>query len=265
MPRGGTFQLHSTVTVAGVPPTQTRNRPSASRAKPSANRPKAPAGRGAKGGGRSPAASPPAAAITSVVGSVWRAGAGVAGGLARTVAAGSATARDLPAEHRRDGVAFGVLALGIVWAVAMWFDAAGPVGRALTALVRLVLGNAAGLVPVVLVVVAVHMLRQAPRPETRGRVAIGSVAVGLAVLGFLHLYAGSPVAASDRSYAGGELGWAVAAPLERGLSADLAVLVLFLLGSFGALVLTATPLRALAAGGVEAWHWICERVAGARE
>ena len=257
-----------------MPPTQTKPRPSATATrakaagakatgKPAANRSKASVRGGARG--KAASASPPAAAISGVVGSVWRAGAGLAGGLARTVAAGSATAKDLPAEHRRDGAAFGVLALGIVWAVAMWFDAAGPVGRALTALVRLVLGNAAGLVPVVLVVIAVHMLRQAPKPETRGRVTIGAIAFGLSVLGFLHLYAGSPVSARDRSFAGGELGWGIAAPLEHGLSADLAVLVLFLLGAFGALVLTATPLQALAAGAVDGVHWLQTTLAGARE
>ena len=185
------------------------------------------------------------------------------GGLARAVAAGSATARELPAEHRRDGAAFGVLALGVVWAVAMWFDAAGPVGRALTALVRLGLGNGAALVPVVLVVAAVHMLRQAPRPETRGRVAIGVVAVGLSVWACCTSTAGRPLSAAGRSHAGGELGWAVAAPLEDGLSAVLAVLVLFLLGAFGALVLTATPLRALAAARVDRTG--CGAGSGARE
>ncbi|MHA3704255.1 DNA translocase FtsK [Jatrophihabitans sp. YIM 134969] len=245
-------------------PTQTKPRPSAPR--PATRKSAAkPAAANAKASGRGkPAASPPAAAISSVVGGIWRAGAGVAGGLARTVAAGSATARDLPAEHRRDGAAFGVLAVGIVWAVAMWLDAAGPVGRALTALVRLVLGNAAGLVPVVLVVVAVHMLRQAPKPETRGRVAIGTIAFGWSVLGLLHLYSGSPESARGRSFAGGELGWGIAAPLEHGLSADLAVLVLFLLGAFGALVLTATPLQALAAGAADAFRWGREQIAGAR-
>lgn len=219
-----------------MPPTQTATRPkartAAGRRSPSRRR-------------RTSTASPPVSALSALVRSLWRAGAGLAGGAARAVGREAASARALPADHRRDGAAFGVLALGVVWAVGMWLGAAGPVGRALTALVRLALGNAAGVMPVVLVAAAVHMLRQAPRPEARARVVVGSVTLSLAVLGLLHLGAGSPTTERGRSFAGGVVGWAVAGPLESGLSASLAVGLLFLLGAFGVLALTGTPLRSL--------------------
>ena len=61
----------------------------------------------------------------------------------------------------------------------------------------------------------------------------------------LHLWADSPSTNGGRSHAGGLLGAAIAAPLEGGLSAKIAVPLLFLLGGFGVLVLTATPVRQL--------------------
>ena len=61
------------------------------------------------------------------------------------------------------------LALGLISAIAVWFTAAGPLGEAITGLFRLLVGNAALLLPVLLVVAAVHLLRQQPHPERRGR------------------------------------------------------------------------------------------------
>ncbi len=129
--------------------------------------------------------------------------------------------------------------------MAVWLHAAGPVGRGGTTLLRLVLGNGAVALPVVLAAVGVHMLRQAPRPEQRGRVLVGTVALSVAVLGMLHLWANSPTSSHGRAHAGGLVGAGIATPLERGLSPTIAVPLLFLLGAFGVLVLTATPVRQL--------------------
>jgi S-DNA-T family DNA segregation ATPase FtsK/SpoIIIE len=169
----------------------------------------------------------------------------MAGSAARAVGRRAATARDLDVEHRRDAAGLGVLALGAVAAVAIWWEAAGPIGRALAALVRLVVGNGALAVPVLLIVAGVHMLRQAPAPDQRGRIVVGGAALTVSVLGLLHLWAASPTVGHDRSYAGGLLGYAFAGPLEKGLSAAIAVPLLFLVGAFGSLVITSTPLRQL--------------------
>jgi S-DNA-T family DNA segregation ATPase FtsK/SpoIIIE len=185
------------------------------------------------------------AALGRAVGALWRALATLIGGLARAVGRQAATARDLDPEHRRDGAALGVIALGLVSAVAIWRHGAGPVGRSLTSLFRLLLGNGAGVLPVVLVGIGIHMLRQMPTPESRGRTLVGTTSLTLAILGLLDLWAASPSTSDGRSHAGGLLGAGVAAPLERGLSAVVAVPLLFLLGAFGVLVVTATPINQL--------------------
>ncbi len=166
------------------------------------------------------------------------------GTLARAVGRNAATARELDPAHRRDGAGLAVLALGLISAIAVWFAAAGPLGAVITGLFRLLVGNLALLLPPLLVAWAVHLLRQRPHPERRGRLLVGGLAIGLTVTGMLHLWAGSPTDETGWSKAGGVTGM-LAGQLERVLPAGLVVLVLFLLGAFGALVVTATPLNQL--------------------
>ena len=176
------------------------------------------------------------------------------GRLARAVGRNAATARDLDATHRRDGCALGVVALALVLGAAMWGNAAGPVGAAVAALVRMVAGDGAVALPVLLIGGGVHMLRQAPHPDQRGRLIVGWTALALAVLGLLHLWAGSPAAGQKRAYAGGLVGQGVGGSLAHAVTAAVSVPLLFLLGCFGVLVITATPLPALAEPFVTLWH-----------
>ncbi|HEX8095978.1 DNA translocase FtsK, partial [Jatrophihabitans sp.] len=167
-----------------------------------------------------------------------------AGTLARAVGRNAATARELDPAHRRDGEGLAVLALGLISAIAVWFAAAGPLGAAITGLFRLLVGNLALLLPPLLIVWAVHLLRQQPHPERRGRLLVGGLAILLTVTGMLHLWADSPRDETGWSHAGGVTG-VLTGQLERVLPASLVVLVLFLLGAFGVLVVTATPLNQL--------------------
>ena len=166
----------------------------------------------------------------------------------------AATARDLDAAHRRDGSALGVVALALVLAAAVWFDRAGPVGAAVAALVRMAVGNLSYLLPALLVLAGIHMVRQAPRPDQRGRLLVGWTALTLAVLGLLHLWAGSPHTQHAIAHAGGLVGQGVGGGLDRAVSAAVAVPVLFLLGCFGVLVVTATSLSTLAEPFADLWH-----------
>ena len=187
----------------------------------------------------------PLTVLGRAIAAIWHGLARLVGHLARALGRQAATARDIDAAHRRDAAGLSVLVLGLIISAAIWAHAAGPVGRALTALCRLAVGNGALVLPVVLLATGVHMLRQVPRPEQRGRILVGAVTLTVAVLGLVHLGAGSPSTADSRSHAAGLIGAGVAAPLERGLSGVVAVPLLFVLGVFGVLVLTATPLRQL--------------------
>ena len=191
-----------------------------------------------------PRHQPALAAFGRLIAQLWRALGTATGTLARAVGRNAATARELDPAHRRDGAGLAVLALGLISAIALWFAAAGPLGAAITGLFRLLVGDLALVLPLVLVGWAVHLLRQQPHPERRGRLLVGGLAILLTVTGMLHLGAGSPRDETGWSHAGGVIG-VLAGQLERVLPAALVVLVLFLLGAFGALVITATPLNQL--------------------
>ncbi len=176
---------------------------------------------------------------------LWKALAAIVGGVARAAGRNAATARELEPEHRRDGIALGVLALGLISAIAVWFGAAGPIGHGLSIGLRALIGNDAVLLPVLLIGVSAHMLRQAPLPQARGRTLVGTFALAICVLGMFDLWGGSPTTAHGRAHAGGALGHLIGAPLARGVGAVLAVPLLAILGFFGILVVTATPLPVL--------------------
>jgi S-DNA-T family DNA segregation ATPase FtsK/SpoIIIE len=187
----------------------------------------------------------PFVALGKALALIWRSIASALGGLARAAGHGAVTAKELDPSHRRDGAALGVLALGLVTIMGAWFHAAGPVGRGLVDAIRTVIGNGAIVLPLVLLGAGAHMLRQARNPQARGRIVVGTVAITVAILGQFHLWANSPTAWDGRRHAGGAIGAVVGGPLERGLSAGVAVPLLLIVGIFGVLVVTATPVSAL--------------------
>ncbi|WIY01754.1 DNA translocase FtsK [Amycolatopsis mongoliensis] len=161
------------------------------------------------------------------------------GTLARTVG----RTRELEPEHRRDGVALGLIALAIVAAVGVWWRAAGPIGAGVEIATRSVLGAGAVTLPLVLVVVGVALMRSEPHPETRPRMVIGTIMVVLSVLGMLHIFTALPDTNDGRMYAGGIIGAFSGGLLTMGVTTWVAVPILILALVFGVLVFTGTPVR----------------------
>jgi S-DNA-T family DNA segregation ATPase FtsK/SpoIIIE len=165
-----------------------------------------------------------------------------AGGAARAVGRQAATARLDPA-HRRDGLGLAVVALAVVTGVALWSSGGGPVGRIVHDLLRGGFGTLAVVLPVLFLAAGLHLLRQLPKPEERGRVGVGWAALAVAATGLFHLGNGRPADRAGRDGAGGLLGAWVAGPLQRGVGTALAVLLLVLVLFFGLLVVTKTPVN----------------------
>ncbi|MDX3195781.1 DNA translocase FtsK [Streptomyces sp. MN03-5084-2B] len=161
------------------------------------------------------------------------------GTLARTVG----RTRELEPEHRRDGLALGLMALAIVAAVGVWWRAAGPIGAGVEIATRTVLGAGAVTLPLVLVVVAVALMRSEPHPETRPRMVVGTIMVVLSVLGMLHIFTALPDTNDGRMYAGGIVGAFSGGLLTMGVTTWVAVPLLILALFFGVLVFTGTPVR----------------------
>jgi S-DNA-T family DNA segregation ATPase FtsK/SpoIIIE len=195
---------------------------------------------------RAPARKPPARKKGSVGRAIgrglrggWSLLAKGVGGIARTVG----RTKELDSAHRRDGLAFGLVAIGVIAGAGIWWHAAGPIGRYLEVGARSVVGAAAMALPLALLVVGIALMRSDPQPEKRPRLVIGSLLFVLAILGVLHLFSDLPADNLGRMYAGGALGYVSGGMLAKGVTAWVALPVLALVLGFSVLVFTGTRFR----------------------
>ncbi|SDK06685.1 DNA segregation ATPase FtsK/SpoIIIE, S-DNA-T family [Actinopolyspora mzabensis] len=151
--------------------------------------------------------------------------------------------RELEPAHRRDGVALILLAVAVVTAAGVWWQAGGPVGHWLDWLLRSVVGSAALALPLVLFAVAVLLMRTETNPDARPRMVVGTALLLFAGLGVLHIVTGAPRRAEEWPEAGGLLGYAAGGPLANGMTGVVAVPVLVLVSLFAVLLLTGTAVR----------------------
>jgi S-DNA-T family DNA segregation ATPase FtsK/SpoIIIE len=161
------------------------------------------------------------------------------GGIARTVG----RTKELEPAHRRDGLAFTLIALGVIAGAGIWWRAAGPIGHYLEIGARSVVGAAAMALPLTLLVIGVALMRSDPQPEKRPRLVIGTLLFALAILGILHIFSSLPADNLGQRYAGGALGYFAGGLLSKGVTAWVAVPVLLLVLGFGVLVFTGTRFR----------------------
>ena len=178
--------------------------------------------------------------------STWMGVAHTAGGAVRRVgAAGS----DLQPEHRRDGVGMLFIALAVIVAAREWWALPGVVGDVIHAVFAGTFGRMAVAVPIVFLLIGLRMLR-APKTEevatADSRIFVGLGTLTAAVTGLIHISEGIPQptdGAGGMREAGGIVGFLSSDPLATALTVKGATPLLVLLGLFGVLVLTATPVH----------------------
>jgi len=164
--------------------------------------------------------------------------------------------------HRRDIWGIGFVALGLVTALGVYWDAAGPLGNGLSQFFGGVVGLLRVALPIVfiamgLVLIRGHMRAKAPLgtsgdlgedmdplddADQGTRLALGGMVAIIASAGLLHLWAGQPAweDSVDRFVdAGGFLGWMVGAPLHAAFGNIGAAIVLIGLFIIGLVVITA--------------------------
>ena len=192
--------------------------------------------------------------IGHAVAAAWMVVAGLAGFTARRF---GHNARDLDAEHRRDGVGLLWLAVAIVLAASIWWGMDNLVGRSISAFVHGAAGSASWLTPLLAALISWRYLRHPERNSETGRVVIGWATLSVGVLGLVHLANGMPSPSDGEvamRHAGGLVGYAASVPLARVLTAWVTAPILVLVAGFGVLVITGTPV-----------HRIPERMEEARE
>lgn len=149
-------------------------------------------------------------------------------------------------EHEFLGV--GLIGGGILCALAVYIDRAGPLGRGLETVIGWFLGLGRFAVPVALIAVGVSLVKRG-RSYSPFRLVVGWALVSLSVLGLLHIARGPDkisAGADELSTAGGWFGALLAEPLDDLLAAFGAVVVLIMLLTGGALLITQTSLRTMA-------------------
>jgi S-DNA-T family DNA segregation ATPase FtsK/SpoIIIE len=152
-------------------------------------------------------------------------------------------AREIDPGHRRDGVALALLGVAVIIAASSWFDAARPVGAWVDSVMRIFVGSAVVMLPLVTAGIAVLLMRTEPNPDARPRLVLGAAMVALPVLGLWHLWAGSPDTPLGRAHAAGFIGFAIGGPLSEGLTPWICAPLLFIGALFGLLLLTGTTIR----------------------
>ncbi|WP_353355408.1 DNA translocase FtsK [Intrasporangium sp. DVR] len=167
----------------------------------------------------------------------------VAGGAVRRV---GASARDLEPEHRRDGVGFTLIALAIIVAAREWWGVDGVFGDGVHAVVAGTFGRIAYAVPLVLLLLGLRVLRAPEDEAATNRIIVGTVTLTFAACGLAHVSDGipnPPDGAEGMRAAGGIIGFLASSPLDAAVSRYGAIAILILLGTFGLLVITATPVN----------------------
>jgi S-DNA-T family DNA segregation ATPase FtsK/SpoIIIE len=171
----------------------------------------------------------------------------VAGGAVRRV---GTSARDLEPEHRRDGIGFALIGLAVVVAAREWWGLTGVVGDIIHAIVAGTFGRVAFALPIALLLLGLRLLRAPGDATSNNRVTIGTTALAFATCGLVHIAQGLPSppdgAAAMRD-AGGIIGWLASSPVAAAVHTWGAVVLLCLLGLFGILVITATPVHQIPA------------------
>ncbi|WP_330473932.1 FtsK/SpoIIIE family DNA translocase [Terrabacter sp. C0L_2] len=173
----------------------------------------------------------------------WMGVSHMAGGAVRRV---GHSAADLEPEHKRDGIGFSLIALAIVVAAREWWGVSGTFGQIVHAVFAGTFGRVAYAVPLVLLALGLRMLRAPQDDAATNRIVVGTIALTFAACGLSHLADGipnPPDGADGMRAAGGILGFLASSPLAAAVSTYGALVLLILLGLFGLLVITATPVN----------------------
>ena len=163
--------------------------------------------------------------------------------------------------HRSDALAILLGVAGVIAALGIYSDLAGPLGRAIDHGSAAVLGGGRFLVPVALIIGALALIIPVRVDEDeeedevveragRGwRLGIGLALTLLAAVGLMHVGHGNPPRSIDAlERAGGVVGALVGAPLRAGLGPAGAVIVLIAIGALGLLLMVGTGLRQVGQG-----------------
>jgi S-DNA-T family DNA segregation ATPase FtsK/SpoIIIE len=154
--------------------------------------------------------------------------------------------QQLEPEHKRDGAGFALIALSLVVAAREWWGLPGMFGDVVHAVFAGTFGKVAYAVPLVLLFFGIRLLRAPQEGNATNRMVVGTLLMTFAATGLVHISHGipnPPDGADGMRAAGGIIGFLASSPLAAAVTQVGAVPLLVLLGFYGLLVLTATPVH----------------------
>jgi DNA segregation ATPase FtsK/SpoIIIE, S-DNA-T family len=164
--------------------------------------------------------------------------------------------------HRSDALAILLVVVGVISALGIYSNLAGPFGHGIEQGSAAVLGGGRFILPAALIIGALSLIiprlgsddEEAEERAGRGwRLGVGFVLVGLAAVGLMHIAHGNPHGSIDRlEHAGGVIGAAVGTPLRAALGPAGASIVLIAVGILGLLLVIGTGLGQIAHGATVA-------------
>ena len=173
----------------------------------------------------------------------------VAWAVGSTVRRFGRNARALEADHQRDGVGLLFLGLAIVFAASIWARMDNLAGQGIYTAASAVVGEGAFAIPILFALVGWRFFRHPDRNSALPPAEIGWTALLVGGLGLFSIARGVPTLAHhDGGWpavktAGGLIGMVAAWPLATGLTRWVATPLLALIGGYGLLVITGTPVR----------------------
>jgi S-DNA-T family DNA segregation ATPase FtsK/SpoIIIE len=187
---------------------------------------------------------------------LWMGLAHAVGWVVRAIGRKAATARELDRSHRRDGAGLLLIGIGIVFAVAVYWGGAGPVGQFIAGYTRFCVGAITVALPPLLFLAGIWLMREPADEGPHGRGVVGWTSLTLAVSGLLHIGKGQPTTLTEMGTAGGWLGRIVGGGLAAAVTPVVAVILLVLLTIFGTLVVTATPINRIPSRLAALWRYL---------
>jgi S-DNA-T family DNA segregation ATPase FtsK/SpoIIIE len=197
-----------------------------------------------------------------LLGAIWRIIAKAFGSSIRFIFRAST---ELDEAHRRDGIAFLFLIVGLIAAAGGWFKLNNLVGHGIFAAIYGVAGRVGVVVPLIFFYFAFRLFKSPDEGKSTARITVGILFLVLSITGLFHIFNGSVGTGQTAiRHGGGWIGYGVATPMVALLTTILAIPILFITLFFSILVITATPVSDVFAKIGTLFHWSKNKVSDAR-
>jgi S-DNA-T family DNA segregation ATPase FtsK/SpoIIIE len=152
------------------------------------------------------------------------------------------SSKELDPAHRRDGVAFFLFILALIFSAGIWFNLENFLGKATYSFLFGAVGQLAYLVPLIFVYFAYRIFRSPDETGDTGRITIGTLLILISTTSLIHIINGSVGTGATAIREGGGLaGYAISTLLIAVVTEVLAIPILVIFLIFGLLVITKTP------------------------